>query len=76
MRTCHLFLLSLFLASVGIIGSAHDDFFKFDHSLRHLFPYDGKALPNLKELDDVSALPTMFHFASKQHVNTLYDLCS
>lgn len=49
-------ILLAFLSNVNLTGRAQNDFFKFDNSLRHLFPYDGKALPNLKELDDVRNL--------------------
>ncbi len=36
------------------IGKAQTDIFKFDGSLKHLFPSDAMALPNLKDLDEAS----------------------
>jgi hypothetical protein len=51
-----LFLLLLLFETSNFFGRAQNDLFQFDNSLRHLFPYDGKSLPNLKNLDDVSSI--------------------
>ena len=53
-----LIAIVIFMGSfTSLIGQSPHELFRFDNSLRQLFPYDGKSLslPNLKDLDEVIA---------------------
>lgn len=55
MKTYIILLAIVILAGcfTSLIGQSPHEMFRFDASLRQLFPYDGKSLPNLKDLDEV-----------------------